>query len=113
MLNRMKTALVRSYVGAIATGWLLAECIYTVATALTLPLRMWLQLRIQQQQSFSVMGQPESLPAPRFQYEMAIPQLLSAVLLLLAAWGLLRWLYWSEETEQNAEEETPTEETQE
>jgi len=115
MLDRMKSALVRSYVGAIGTGWLLAQGIYHAAMALTMPLTMWMQQRSQQQrfQSLSVLVRPEPLLAPRFPYEMAIPQLLSAALLLLAAWGLLRWLYWSGETEQDAEEETPAEKTQE
>ncbi|MDR3792752.1 MAG: hypothetical protein P4L03_05150 [Terracidiphilus sp.] len=111
MIERMKSALVRSYVGAIGTGWLLAQGIYHVAMVLTMPLTLWMQQRSQQQRflSLSVLVRPEPLPVPRFPYEMAVPQLLSAVLLLLAAWGLLRWLYWSGEEETSPAKEEPQE----
>lgn len=91
MLERVKNALIDSFVGAIAVAWLFAEGIMSVVGSFTSPLTRWLldRMRWRESPTFShAFGSP-----PQFPFEMAIPQLIGAVLLLVLAYLLFRWLY--------------------
>jgi hypothetical protein len=104
MLDRLKTALVDSFAGTIALGVLLAEGIQRVAFIFSEPVTRWLLARFQEQQ----MGRNSvayQVP-PRFPFEMAIPQLFTALFLLCASYVLLRWLYFPPAEKQN-QAETP------
>jgi predicted Kef-type K+ transport protein len=91
MLDRLKTALVESFAGAIAIGFLLSEGIMRVAYIFSEPVTRWILERIQQEQNSR---DPNSFAAlPRFPFEMAIPELFTALFLLVMAFVLLRWLY--------------------
>jgi nitric oxide reductase large subunit len=88
MLERVKTALVDSFVGAIAIGLLLSQGISQIVRVAVNPITVWLQQR-QYSESYPV-GAPRAVPS----LESMLPQLLMSVLLLLIAYGLLRWLYF-------------------
>lgn len=92
MLKQIKTALVKSFVGAIAVGWLFAETINRFITSLTAPLaNWWTMLRAQQQNSSGYSGILP--PRPNFPFEIALSQLIGAALLLLITSLLFRWLF--------------------
>ncbi len=61
-------------------------------TLLPVPVSIWFQQRIQQQQHREL-SSLYSAP-PRFPFEMALARLLTALFLLLIAFALLRWLYY-------------------
>jgi predicted Kef-type K+ transport protein len=111
VLNRIRKALVDSYAGAIAVGWLLSQGICHCALLIVSPLTIWAQIRLQQRldPSRSILyEQPQ-----RFPYEQVGSQVLLILILLLLAFLLLRWLYMepakvegpseSEETEDEAQ----------
>lgn len=87
MFKRFRGALVESLVGAILVGWLFADGLARIVSACMSPLLVW---------------------ATRLEYRSVVPrpplsglfvrgaaQLLTASLILLIAWLLLRWLYYS------------------
>jgi predicted Kef-type K+ transport protein len=91
MLDRIKKALVESFAGAIAIGWLLSEGIYHCAALIVSPLTIWAQMKLEQEQNPSrsiLYEQPQ-----RFPYEQVGSQVLLILILLLLAFLLLRWLY--------------------
>jgi ABC-type phosphate/phosphonate transport system permease subunit len=91
MLDRIKKALVDSFAGAIAIGWLLSQSIYHCALLLVSPITIWVQMRLEQEQNPSrsiLYEQPQ-----RFPYEQVGSQVLLILILLLLAFLLLRWLY--------------------
>jgi len=99
MLDRLKTALVESYVGAIALGFLFAEGIQRVAYIFADPATRWMLERFQQHQNNrypGIFNEP-----PRFPFELAIPQLFTALFLLAVAIAMLRWLYFPEADKQH------------
>jgi hypothetical protein len=104
MLDRLKTALVDSFAGAIAIGLLFAEGIQRVAYIFSEPVTRWLLQRFSEQQ-FGRNTPAYQLP-PRFPFEMAIPQLFTALFLLGASYGLLRWLYFPPTVKQD-QDQTP------
>jgi len=89
MFERLRKALVESYVGAIAAGWLVAEGLVSATRIITQPITMWA--------AWSELPRMERSPSYRraVPWEASLPELISSVLLLLAAFGLLRWLYWT------------------
>jgi hypothetical protein len=104
MLDRLKIALVDSFAGAIAIGFLFAEGIQRVAYIFSEPVTQWLLQRFREQQFsrnvFAYQG------GPRFPFEMAIPQLFTALFLLGASYVLLRWLYFPPTEKQDQDRET-------
>jgi hypothetical protein len=104
MLDRFKTALVDSFAGAIVLGILVAEGIQRVAYIFSEPVIRWLLQRFQEQQ-ISRNSVVYQFP-PRFPFEMAIPELFTALFLLGASYVLLRWLYFPPAEKQD-QEETP------
>ncbi|MGA2673779.1 MAG: hypothetical protein ABSE99_11185 [Terracidiphilus sp.] len=94
MLERLKTALVDSFVGAIALGWLFAQGVARFVGIFIEPVSRWIT-----QRQYWEMSQANSGPRA-FPFQLALSQLLTSVLLLLIAYGLLRWLYYPAAEEQ-------------
>jgi len=88
MLNRLKRALVESFVGAIALGYVLAQIIMHFVNVFASPIVAWI-VRDEYHQLAPQSSAPMALP-----YRYALPELLSFLLLLLVWFALLRWLYW-------------------
>lgn len=87
MLDRMRTTLVESYVGAIVTGWMLADGLVRFTDIFAAPILSWAT-----QREIDFLESPSLHQS--FPYEAAVPQALSSALLLLIGYGLLRWLYY-------------------
>jgi hypothetical protein len=102
MLDQLKTALVDSFVGAIAVGWLFAQGIVSFCGIFTVPLQFWFQMQNRQYMSGMTFS-------PSFPVDMAIPSLLTALLLLVVAFVLLRWLYYPAAIEPDCEESSEPE----
>jgi hypothetical protein len=90
MLERFRSALVKSYVGAIAIGWLVAQGLTDAVNIFASPLMMWFTQKLFPQPS-SLFSSPRN---PGFPYWLALPPFVRASLLLLIAFLMLRWLYW-------------------
>jgi hypothetical protein len=84
MLNRLRIALVTSYVGAIGLGYLLAQALLHISLIFASPVASWLSRR-----EYPGLGAPT-----QFFPQDAIPELIKSVVLLLVGYGLLRWLYF-------------------
>jgi hypothetical protein len=95
MLERLKTALVDSFVGAIAIGLLLSQGLAEIVGPVINPITAWVQQR-QHWGSF-----PPGAPGAVLAFQSVLPQLLRAVLILLIAYGLLYWLYFPKPEKQN------------
>ena len=85
MLERLKQALVESFVGAIALGLLLSQAIGHMATSVSSQLTNWLL----QDQYHAYRPMP-----PGYPLQNAIPELVRFLVLLLVGYLLLRWLYY-------------------
>jgi hypothetical protein len=88
MLNRLKRALVDSYVGAIALGYLLGEGAEQLAMVITAPLTEWAGLREMHWIS------PQTYPESGFRIQASIGPLVHGVFFVLVGLALLRWLYY-------------------
>jgi hypothetical protein len=84
MLERLKRALVNSFVGAIALGWLFAQGILHFAYVFSAPVAGWLTRREYHGMVVST----------GFSLQDALPELVRSVSLLLVGYLLLRWLYY-------------------
>ena len=100
MLKRLKTALVDSFVGAIALGYLFAQGILDFVGIFSEPVRHWLAER-----ELLELNLAKSAP-PAFSFKWALSELFTSVFLLLITYGLLRWLYYPP-TEEQDERQTP------
>ena len=88
MLNRLKQALVESYVGAIALGYLLAQTILHFVGVFTSPVTGWFT-----QNTYRGALASAGVPA-RSSLQYALPEVIRFVVLLAIWYGLLRWLYF-------------------
>lgn len=89
MFRRLKSALVDSFVGAIAVGCLLAQALENIGYAFAAPSTRLMDERALQLASNSRAGHPSlSLAA-------GLPQLLLGCAYLFIAWAFLRWLYYN------------------
>src|SRR5437016_305111 len=88
MFRRLKQALVESFVGAIALGWLLAQAITHCAHTIIAPLISWL-LRDEYRAMTGHSVRPAALLLKDF-----VPELLRALALLIIGYFLLRWLFF-------------------
>jgi predicted small lipoprotein YifL len=102
MFERLKTALVDSYVGAIALGVLFSGAITRFLSALIQPISILLMQGQMKGQS----GALSSFTLPSFQVQQIISQLIVAALYLLIGYGLLRWLYYPPAEKQDQEEDS-------
>lgn len=89
MRKRLKNALAQSFTGAILVGWLFADGLTRFVTACIEPFLLWVS-RLEYQ---SLLPHLSHLPLGEL-FASAALQLGEAVLILLIAWGLLRWLYY-------------------
>jgi hypothetical protein len=86
MLNRLRTALVSSFVGAIALGWIFAQAVLHFAYIFAAPVASWLSRR-------QFQGVMENKMPTSFSVFEAIPEALKCGTLLIVGYLLLRWLY--------------------
>ena len=98
MLEKLNTALVKSFVGAITVAWILAQAVFHFASTLSTPIAKWLMWR-----EYGVFAghnpQPRGISALD-----ALPELLEGCALLLAGYVLLRWLYFKPAEEATTEQ---------
>jgi hypothetical protein len=88
MFKRLKRALVTSFVGAIALGWLFAQGILHFAYIFSAPIAGWLMRR-------EYRGVMERANTPTgFFLQDALPEVVRSFSLLLVGYLLLRWLYF-------------------
>jgi hypothetical protein len=85
----VKDALIKSYAGAIAVGWLFGQAALHFAYIFSTPLTSWLARREYYTLSLS------HSTVPRFTLQDALPELIRCVVLLLIGYLLLRWLYYN------------------
>jgi len=85
-MHRLKRAVVESYVGAVALGYLLAEGIMSVVSIFTAPLNSWI---VRQDYASAVH------PNTEFSFRYAWPQAARSIGLLVLFYILLRWLYFT------------------
>jgi hypothetical protein len=88
MFPRLKNALVDSYVGAIALGYLLAEGIEHIINVFTAPFSEWVA-----QKEFQWM-MPQNVPLPGLSIRSSLPHLVHGVFYVFIGLTLLRWLYY-------------------
>jgi hypothetical protein len=103
VLERLKRALVNSFVGALALGWLFAQGLQHLAYVFSAPVAGWLSRR-----EYRRMAASAAIPTG-FSLQDALPELMRSFALLVVAYGLLRWLYYEptapETTERHPEAE--------
>jgi hypothetical protein len=87
MLRRFKSALVKSFVGAIALGWIFAQGILHFAYIFSAPVTGWLSRR-----EFS--GLVGHTTPTNFSLDEALLELARSVVVLVIGYLLLRWLYF-------------------
>jgi hypothetical protein len=103
MLERLKRALVESFVGVIAVGWLFAQAGVHFANVIVAPIVGWMARRQYQYQG--VLGRSPGVEG--FTLQDAVPDLIRSSALFLIAYILLRWLYFPKETSEVAETPDP------
>jgi hypothetical protein len=89
-LSTMKTALVKSFVGAIALGYLFAQGVVYFIGIFVDPVIRWITLR----QTIRMYQDQITSKPPDFPFQVAISEFVYCVFSLLIAYGLLRWLYY-------------------
>jgi hypothetical protein len=88
LLKRLKRALVESFVGAIALGWLFAQSAVHFAYVFALPVVNWL--------GSSTYRRFANQAAPlTFSLRDGLPELTRSLSLLVVGYVLLRWLYFT------------------
>lgn len=88
MLKRIKRALVESFVGAIALGYLLAQTILHFVNIFASPVVGWIS-RMQ----YGGLA-PKDSHLPGFSFKDALPEVTRFAVLLLVWYVLVRWLYF-------------------
>lgn len=86
MFERIRRAMVESFVGAVALGWLFAQGILHFVDIFTAPISGWLVR--------SEYGRLTDHPSARFMLRDSLPELARSFFLLLFWYILLRWLYF-------------------
>lgn len=89
MLKRLKRALVDSYIGAIALGYALAQCIFHFVNIFAAPIAGWIT-RSEYKEALT-----HSTDLIGFTFKDALPELVRFVLLLAVWYVLVRWLYFA------------------
>jgi hypothetical protein len=88
MFERLRRALVESFVGAIALGYALAQCILHFVNIFTAPVAGW----ITRNEYRDIVARTTALAD--FSLKDALPELIRFCLLLAVWYVLLRWLYF-------------------
>lgn len=94
MLERLKKALVSSFVGAIGLGWVFAQGILHFAYAFSAPVASSLA-----RSEYRSLTDRVSV-ASGFLLRDALPELMRSFVLLLVGYFLLRWLYFTPSEQQ-------------
>ena len=106
MFDRLRRAIVESYVGAIALGYLLAQAILHFVNVFASPVASW----ISRNEYRGLM--PERYSSTGLLYRDAVPELGRFVFLLLLWYVVFRWLYYrraeAAETDSTAAPGQPT-----
>ncbi len=89
MFERLKRALVESFVGAIALGYLLAQCILHFVNIFASPIAGW----VSRNDYRAII--PNGATLAGFSLKDALPDLSRFVVLFLVWYLLVRWLYFS------------------
>jgi hypothetical protein len=89
MFERFKRALVESFVGAIALGYLLAQCILHFVNIFASPIAGW----VSRNDYRAII--PSGAALVGFSLKDALPDLTRFVLLFLVWYLLVRWLYFT------------------
>ena len=97
MLERLRSILVQSFVGAIGLGFLLSQMVAHFANTLAYSASNWLV------QNSSING----LAVRRFQAETIIVELVRGIFLLLVAYLLLYWLYFPKSAKEKQDDQPP------
>lgn len=105
MLKRMKKALVESYVGAIALGYVLAEVIFAFANIFASPIENWVD-----QVDYQRLTRVE-FPSATIQFHEAWPPLVRCLSYLIVGYILFRWLYLESATSDEREPTATPQET--
>ena len=100
MLERLKRALVESFVGAIALGWVFSQAIVQFANIPAAPIARWLSRR-----EYRALTSNSAGPTG-FSLQDALPELVRFFALLLLGYVLLRWLYYKPLEEEETEPPT-------
>jgi hypothetical protein len=88
MFKRLKRALVGSYVGTIAVGWIFAQGILHFAYVFSAPITNW----IARNEYRGIMGQST---VKGFALRDGLPDLVRSIALLMLGYLLLKWLYFT------------------
>lgn len=86
-MSKLKRALVESYIGAIALGYLLAEAVLYFIGIFIAPVATWLA----DKRSAAIMNRPP-VSTPLL-LQSSLPQFMNFLVLLILWYILLRWLY--------------------
>jgi hypothetical protein len=89
MFERLKRVLVETFVGAIALGYLLAQCILHLVGIFVSPISGW----VSRNDYRAVI--PGGAALAGFSLKDALPDLSKFVVLLLVWYFLVRWLYFT------------------
>jgi hypothetical protein len=98
MLHRLKKALVDSYVGAIALGYLFGEGVEQLAMVVSAPFSEWIGLKELHR------IYPQGSADAGFSFRASVGPLIHGVFFLLAGLALLRWLYYPAKVKVPSEE---------
>lgn len=100
MFERLKQALVESFVGAIALGYLFAQCILHFVNIFASPLIGWVARNEYRQ----IM--PGGAALAGFSLKDALPDLAKFLFLLFVWYLLVRWLYFTPLKKETSEQAT-------
>jgi hypothetical protein len=92
MFERLKRVLVQSFVGAIALGYLLAQCILHFVNIFISPVKGWV-IRNEYRDVMQVISAGKSWPG--FSLKESLLELANFLFLALVWYYLLRWLYFT------------------
>jgi hypothetical protein len=105
MFERLKRALVESFVGAIALGYLLAQCILHFVNIFASPIAGWVS-----RNDYRALI-PSGATLVGFSLKDALPDLSRFVVLFLVWYLLVRWLYFTPPKTDASEPAPNTEQT--
>ena len=89
MFERLKRALVESFIGAVALGYLLAQCMLHFVSIFASPIAIW----VSRNEYRAIV--PGEATLAGFSLKDALPDLTRFVVLLLVWYVLMRWLYFA------------------
>jgi hypothetical protein len=104
MFKRLKQALVSSYVGTLAIGWIFAQGLLHFAYVFSAPIASWIARS-------EYRGIVEQSTVKGFVIRDAVPDLARSIALLALGYLLLRWLYFGQIEEPEVDNTSKTSES--